>query len=115
MSHKKALKLKSECDIFIDQVHNRGGWGYGMNSIEALSMGLCCLTELIPEYVEFIPDHPFININGKNLHSTLIKILDNPQKIHHHKKMGREWVVKKHDLTYTAEKLYEFYREKGWI
>ena len=115
MSHKKALKLKSECDIFIDQVHNRGGWGYGMNSIEALSMGLCCLTELIPEYVEFIPDHPFININGENLYSTLIDILDNPPKIHHHKKMGREWVVNKHDLIYTAEKLYEFYREKSWL
>jgi hypothetical protein len=49
------------------------------------------------------------------LYSTLIEILDNPQKIHHHKKMGREWVVNKHDLTYTAEKLYEFYREKSWL
>ena len=65
--HNKTQQLKQSCDILIDQVHNRGGWGYGMNSIEALSMGLCCLTEVIPKYEKFIPDHPFININEANI------------------------------------------------
>ena len=41
--------------------------------------------------------------------------LDNPEKIQYNKKLGREWVVNKHDLTYTAEKLYEFYHDKGWL
>ena len=59
IAHKDAIKIKSTCDIFIDQVHNRGGWGYGMNSIEALSMGLCCITELVPEYINFIPNKKF--------------------------------------------------------
>ena len=36
--------IKQTCDILIDQVHNRGGWAYGMNSVEALAMGLCCVT-----------------------------------------------------------------------
>ena len=36
-------------------------------------------------------------------------------KILEYKKKAREWVVNKHDLTYTAEKLYEYYHEKGWL
>ena len=114
-SHSDTLAIKKTCDIFIDQVHNRGGWGYGMNSVEALSLGLCCVTELVNEYVEFIPDHPFINVTGDNLLNTLKNLIDNYTKILEYKKKAREWVVNKHDLTYTAEKLYEYYHEKGWL
>jgi glycosyltransferase involved in cell wall biosynthesis len=114
-SHSDTLAIKKTCDIFIDQVHNRGGWGYGMNSVEALSMGLCCVTELVNEYVEFIPDHPFVNVTGDNLLNTLKNLIDNSTKILEYKKKAREWVVNKHDLTYTAEKLYEYYHEKGWL
>ena len=34
--HDEVKHIKQSCDILIDQVHNRGGWGYGMNSVEAL-------------------------------------------------------------------------------
>ena len=114
-SHFEALKIKKTCDIFIDQVHNQGGLGYGMNSVEALSLGLCCVTELVPEYVDFIPDHPFVNVTGGSLLNSLRYLIDNSTKILEYKKKAREWVVNKHDLTYTAEKLYELYREKGWL
>ena len=50
VSHKTALERKYKCDIFIDQIGNKGGWGYGMNSVEALSMGICTLTEMNEEY-----------------------------------------------------------------
>lgn len=113
--HNKTQQLKQSCDILIDQVHNRGGWGYGMNSIEALSMGLCCLTEVIPKYEKFIPDHPFININGANLYSVLIKLFNNPGLLKKYKKRGRDWVIQNHDLKYTTNQLYGYYNEKGWI
>ncbi|MDP7026932.1 MAG: hypothetical protein QF380_00825 [Candidatus Marinimicrobia bacterium] len=115
MPHAATQKIKQSCDILIDQIHNRGGWGYGMNSIEALSMGLCCVTELVPEYVDFIPDHPFINVTGENLLNSLKNLIGNSTKILKHKKKAREWVINKHDLTYTAEKLYELYHEKDWL
>ena len=86
-----------------------------MNSVEALSLGLRCVTELVPEYVDFIPDHPFVNVTGKNLLNSLRDLIDNSTKILEYKKKAREWVVNKHDLTYTTEKLYELYREKGWL
>jgi len=113
MPYKKAQQLKQSCDILIDQVHNRGGWGYGMNSVEALSMGLCCVTELIPKYVDFIPDHPFVNVTGNNLKKVLAELLKNPEKVMKLKKRSRDWVRKYHDLHNTADVLYRYYKERG--
>ena len=114
IAHKDAIKIKSECDIFIDQIHNRGGWGYGMNSIEALSMGLCCLTELNNKYIKFIPDHPFVNVDERSLYEKLKQLINYPEKIIEYKKRGKYWVEKKHDLNNVAEKLYQYYNEKNW-
>ena len=70
--------MKKEGDIYIDQIHNRGGWGYGMSSVEALSMGLVCMTELVEEYTKFIPDHPFIAIDKGSLKQKLIQLTLEP-------------------------------------
>ena len=47
---EEAIKRKQRCDLFIDQIGDYGGWGYGMNSVESLSMGICTLTEINSEY-----------------------------------------------------------------
>ena len=107
--------IKQTCDILIDQVHNRGGWGYGMNSVEALAMGLCCVTELLPEYVEFIPDHPFVNVTGDTLYETLVDLISNNEKIIKYQRKGRSWVQKHHDLNQTADILYRYYKDLGWL
>ena len=65
-------------------------------------------TELIPEYVDFIPDHPFINVTGNTLHKNLLLLINNPDLILSHKKRSREWVIKNHDFHRTAKKLYEY-------
>jgi hypothetical protein len=113
--YDEVLRIKQDCDILIDQVHNRGGWGYGMNSVEALAMGLCCVTELVPEYVAFLPDHPFVNVTGDTLYRTLKELVRDRDRIWEHKLKGREWVVKYHDLHNTADVLYGYYRELGWV
>jgi glycosyltransferase involved in cell wall biosynthesis len=115
MPHATTQKIKQSCDILIDQIHNRGGWGYGMNSVEALSMGLCCVTELVDEYVDFIPDHPFVNVNGDNLKEMLEELVINPEKIMEHRKKGREWIIKDHDIRNTSEVLYGYYKDRGLI
>ena len=84
-----------------------------MNSVEALSMGLCCVTELVPEYIDFIPDHPFVNVTGDILYETLETLLDNPYQILEYKNRSREWVIKYHELNNTAEVLYKFYNERN--
>ena len=50
LSHAAAIKRKARSDIFIDQIGDRGGWGYGMNSVESLSMGICTMTEINDKY-----------------------------------------------------------------
>ena len=52
-TQEEVIRIKENCDIYIDQIHNRGGWGYGMSSIESLSMGLVCMTEMIDKYRNF--------------------------------------------------------------
>jgi len=115
ISTTEALKIKQSCDILIDQVHNRGGWGYGMNSVEALSMGLVCVTELIPKYEDFIPDHPFVNVTGETLYLTLKELVQDRIRLRKLKKKSRKWVVKYHDLHNTANTLYRYYKELKWI
>ena len=115
MCHEESQYLKQTCDILIDQVKNRGGWGYGMNSIEAMSMGLCCVTELVPEYEKFISDHPFINVSAENLYEKLLMLIKNPNIILNHKKLSRNWVTRYHDIDQVSNKLYEYYNEKNII
>jgi hypothetical protein len=114
-SHAEALAIKSKCDILIDQVHNRGGWGYGMNSVEALAMGLCCVTELIPEYEDFIADHPFVNVTGDTLDDQLRQLISKKSELVERKRNSRQWVEKYHDYSMTTEVLYNYYGEAGWL
>ena len=115
MDSNRVEAIKQSCDILIDQVHNRGGWGYGMNSIEAMSMGLCCVTELVPEYLEFIKDHPFVNVTGDNLYEKLLMLVNNHELIMLHKRLSREWVVKYHSINQVSDRLYDYYTEKNII
>ena len=115
MPYAEAQKNKQSCDIFIDQLHNRGGWGYGMSSVEALSMGLCCVTELVPEYKQFIPDYPFIDANSSTLKLTLENLINNPEIILENKKKSREWVMKYHDFNNVSTVLYDYYDKMGII
>ena len=110
-----AMIRKQKSDILIDQIGNRGGWGYGMNSVEALSMGLVCVTELIPKYSDFIPDHPFVNVTADTLYLTLKKLVKDKHLIKEYKRKSRDWVVKYHDLDSTADVLYEYYKELKWL
>tara|TARA_B100000029_G_scaffold131734_1_gene125532 strand:- start:1299 stop:2387 length:1089 start_codon:yes stop_codon:yes gene_type:complete len=113
LPHEVALDRKSKSDIFIDQIGDKGGWGYGMNSVESLSMGICTLTEMNEKYNSFIPDHPFVNVNGNNLGHVLGNLAQDRQEISAKGKEGRNWVVANHDTNHVAEKLYDYYRTLG--
>ena len=84
-----------------------------MNSVEAMSMGLVCVTELIPKYEKFIPDHPFVNVTGESLYLTLKELVQDRNRIREIKKKSREWVKKYHSLNSVTIQLYRYYREIG--
>jgi len=106
LSHKEVLKRKYyKCDILVDQLTDLGGFGYGINSLEALSMGIPCVTYLNPSYESFIPDHPFINANPGNLRDKLEEIIVNEDIRREKGVYGREWVQKYHDARNVDDKI----------
>ena len=111
--HSITMQRKAESDIFIDQVGDKGGWGYGMNSIESLSLGICTLTEVNKKYQEFIPDNPFINVNNNNLEEKLISLIAKPDTIIKFGKIGFSWVRENHDIKSVIKKLYNYYQKIG--
>ena len=86
-----------------------------MSSIEALSMGLVCLTELVDEYQAFIPDHPFIAITKESLKKTLLELTQNKDFLINKKLESKNWVKKHHDIASVSESLYTYYKERSWI
>ena len=110
--HSEVLEAKARSDIYIDQITDIG-WGYGMNSVEALSMGAVCFTKMNERYNKFIPDHPFVNVSAENLKSELAGIIADRDKLKGKMIESREWVVKQHDIVRVMDKLYEYYRKIG--
>ena len=113
VSHSEALNRKSKSDIFIDQIGDRGGWGYGMNSVESLSMGICTLTQLNSKYQKFIPDHPFINVNKETLKQNLEELIKDKKEIFKKGEEAKKWVKKKHNIKKVADELYGYYKFIG--
>ena len=109
LPHSAAMRRKAQSDIFIDQIGNKGGWGYGMNSIESLSMGICTLTEMNQSYNEFIPNHPFLHIDKDILEKTLRGLVEDRKKISYLGLQGLEWVRKNHDIEAVGDSLYAYY------
>lgn len=113
LPHAKTMALKCRSDIFIDQVGDRGGWGYGMNSLESLALGICTLTEMNAEYTAFLPDHPFVNVNAGNLYEKLKEILINTTLRREAAAAGPKWVRRYHSLQAVGESLYNYYEMAG--
>lgn len=113
--HQEALKLKSGCDIAIDQIGDRGGTGYGVNSLETLSMGIPTLTSFTPEFEAYLSDHPFITVNADTLPESLERVITDPELRKRKGLEGRRFVEKYHDAEKVTLSIYAMYREMGWI
>ena len=109
MPNSEVLKLKKTCDIIIDQIGDSGGWGYGMNSVESMALGLCCMTEMNPQCVSFFTGHPFVNINKNNFEKKIIELINNPNLIDDHKQNSINWAMNKHDVNKVGSFLYQKY------
>jgi hypothetical protein len=111
MSHNDVMEIKKTCDILIDQVGDFGGWGYGMNSVESMALGLCCMTQMNSVCDSFFTGHPFININKNNLEGKLNDLISNPLIIDEYKNRSIQWVKDKHGVKKVGEILYKNYAD----
>jgi glycosyltransferase involved in cell wall biosynthesis len=112
LPHSETIRLKEEADIYIDQINNVAP-GYGMNSIEAMSLGTVCCTNMDEQYQEFMPDHPFVHVTPDTLVEELIKLIETPNNIIEKSKIARKWVEKHHSLKMVGNELYKYYRDSG--
>jgi len=115
MTHAEAMAAKSTCDIAIDQIADTGGWGYGMSSVEYLSLGIPTCTSMVPEMETFIPDHPFIAVTRDTLAAELTKLIEDENYRKQKGAEGREWVVKYHDLKSVCDTLYGYFEREKWV
>ena len=107
---EKVLKIKSECDLAIDQVGGElGGTGYGKNSIENLSMGIPTFTEFTGDYLKFIQDNPFIHSTIDTLEENIISMTDNESLRISVSEKGRKWAEKYHSFSAVNDMLMQYY------
>jgi len=110
--HREVMELKAQSDIYIDQVADIAP-GYGMNSVEAMALGLACCTCMNADYQAFMPDHPFVNVNPDNLLEKLTGLVENPRLITERGQAARRWAESHHSLQAVGDQLYDYYRQLG--
>jgi glycosyltransferase involved in cell wall biosynthesis len=113
--YKEALKAKSECDIFVDQLTNEGGWGYGMSSVEALAMGMPVVTNIPSQMLGKLVDPPFVLATCETLADVLASLIQDRERLEEIGKKGQQWVAEWHDIERVGDSLYGYYRREGWI
>lgn len=104
MSYDAAIALKGSCDLFVDQI---GDLGYGINSLEALAMGIPALTCLAPGFAEAYPDHPFVVVDANNLQPQIERLLVDAELREQLGRSGREWIAQHHDARAVVEKIHQ--------
>lgn len=112
LPYQQAIELKSSCDIFIDQI---GELGYGISALEAIAMGIPTMVQLLPDFAEFLGNHPFVNINADNISSKVTEFVDNRELFSYYGEKGRTWLQKTHNPEKSIEKIFKRYRELGWL
>ncbi len=103
VSHRQSIALKQTCHIFVDQV---GDLGYGLNSLEALAMGIATCSSLPEDFEKLYPDHPFIAVDPRNLKSQLLRLIQNPDRRAKLASTSRQWVEKRHDSRNVVRKVH---------
>lgn len=114
IQREKLLEMKRECNLAIDQVGGElGGSGYGRNSIENLAMGLPTITEFFGEYLDFLPENPFITCNIEQLKESIIRFINNVDLLKEYSLKGRKWVEKYHSYESVNKRVEVLYKENN--
>jgi len=105
------IEAKLKSDIAVEQIGNFGGTGYGVNSLETLSMNIPTITEFTPDYEEFLKEHPFVLANKETLYYKLLKLIDNEKYRLDIGNSGRNWVIKNHSYEKVWNILTNYIKE----
>lgn len=115
VDHVTAMQLKQGSDIFIDQISDSGGWGYGMSSVESLALGIPTITRINSKVAAFLGNHPFVHAESDTLERKIEGLILDPDAREGLGKSGREWVVERHGLESVMGSLYTYYTDAKLI
>lgn len=113
VSQAECRRIKSGCDLCIDQVGNRGGTGYGVSSLEMLYQGIPCVSDFTPLLASFMPDHPFYLADPATLENVLEGILENPEELRARGEASRRWLEKTHGYAAVMDRMLKAYAAAG--
>ena len=97
--YTKALILKKSCDIFIDSI---GEIGYGINSLESLTMGIPTAVEILSDLESLLGEHPLINICATNIEEKIIPFIESSKLRIQVGKKSKIWVEQMHNSINIA-------------
>ena len=108
VTRETVLDLMQKADIFIDQIILGG---YGMATMEAMSLGKPVMAYILPEVFEagLSQECPIVNSNPDNFKEQLILLLESSQLRHEIGKRSRAFVEKFHDADKIALQLMDIY------
>jgi hypothetical protein len=111
------LKIKSRCDVSIDQVGGiMGGTGYGKAGLETLAMGIPTITNMTKDYENWLPENPFVVANDADtLYLRLNELIESKELRIESGIAGKKWVKKYHGYEQVNKKLNELYKLKNII
>ena len=117
LERSKVLEIKSGCDICIDQVGgSMGGTGYGKAGLETLAMGIPTITNMVKEYVDWLPENPFVIANNADeLYTRLNELINTKDLRIELGEKGKTWVNKMHGYEQVDRRLKELYELKNII
>ncbi len=115
LPREKVIEAKSGCHIAIDQIGNRGGTGYGINSLETLSMGIPTITDMNCGFDTWLPENPFITADKDTLAEKIIELIDNRDLRLKKRKVSRAWVEKYHSYKSVFAELLKLYKKHNII
>ncbi|MGQ0722961.1 MAG: hypothetical protein ACT4PE_15535 [Candidatus Eiseniibacteriota bacterium] len=116
VTHVEAVQRKRGANLSVDQIGaNTTATGYGMNSLEALAMGIPCLSTIPPDYGAYLGSHPFLVAREDALEEQLLAVARDLPSLAERSRRGREWVERVHSADRIVEGIYDRYRELGWM
>lgn len=115
VTHAEAMRRKRAANLLVDQVGDHGATGYGMNSLEAMALGLPCMTSMTPSLEEYLRPHPFVLITPDTVEARIVELAREPARLAGMARAGREWVERVHSADRIVAGIYARYRALGWM
>lgn len=103
LPYAEAIRAKSECDIFVDQI---GDLGYGINSLEALALAIPTCSCLASGFDRAYPDHPFVAVTAENLAAELERLITDAAWRLDRSLAGPPWVQKYHNPLQSVRRIH---------